>query len=104
MHTLRSKISIRGQAILVMAIVLSWYGSIIGSIKESRRKEAFFGALMILLPLLITVFAVILIKAYQQSDKTNRGWLMAAIIAASTCWSLIAGWFALLLAMILGGH
>ena len=92
-HALQVKIGIRGQAILVMAVVLSWYGSIVGVIDDDDSElfwSALMGALMLLLPLLITILMVILIVSYRRSDETNRGWFLAALVAAGSCWGLLA--------------
>lgn len=98
MHTLQTRISIRSQAVLVMASVLLWYWSVIDVFYNGNAS--IWGALMISLPLLTAILMLNLIGSYRRLGKINRGWFWVALIAACSCWILVGSLLVLVLELV----
>jgi hypothetical protein len=84
-------ISIRSQAILVLALVALWGVSFAAC--QMAPKRFFWVAAFTILPFVIAVFASILFVSHRRSTRTYQQWFCAASIAAVTCWGLILTYF-----------
>jgi hypothetical protein len=88
-------ISVRSQAVVVLALAAFWWVSFLETLGEVGTKCWIWSVVCLFLPFAIATFAVILLASFCRSARVYRRWVFVAVLAAVSCWVVFLGYMAL---------
>jgi hypothetical protein len=90
MHALGEiKIGIRLQAEIVLFLTAFWFLAAWIGWHNDGVLNLFWAATLYYLPVVYSIFTLILLVSYWRTGRTHRRWVYVATLAAVSCWAVI---------------